>query len=280
MAGYTLTRVRRSCALVSLMWLASCAATSSQTVQTASALSWQAMCKAAEPDLLPNSPILTTSILFADSRGSGNEVTEAMRTGFGQASFETTPEALAEGAALPAQDSRRWNLVPLSGQTGPVTFVLAPLGTPACEGFEREIAAQRTPQSTGDPMRFYTDRRLPPAPPGGRNWCVASLSGVDPEAVVYRRKVDLMTVPRAHVTRIIETIEQADDDMTKPAKMLARRTFLQKIALDDKGIETGMGKDCSGKPSAPQPALIGVNGIALRPLNPPNLVTAPPAKAG
>lgn len=280
MAENSLTRVRRSCALVSLMWLASCAATSSETVETASAPSWRALCKAAEPDLQPNSPILTTSILFADGRGSGNEVTEAMRTGFGQASFEATPEALAEGAALPAQDSRRWNLVPLSGQTGPVTFVLAPVGTPACAGFEREIAAQRTPQSTGDPMRFYTDRRLPQAPPGGRNWCVASLSGRDPEAVAYRRRVDNFVLPRAHVTRIIETIEQPSDDLGQKPKILARRTFLQKIALDQKGIEMGDGKDCAGKPSAPQPAFVGQQGIALRPLNPPNLVTAPPAKAG
>ncbi|WP_157893537.1 hypothetical protein [Aquidulcibacter paucihalophilus] len=280
MAKSPLTRVSRSLVVLSLMWLGACAAASSQTELSASTPSWRAICQAAEPDILPNSPILTTSIQFADGRGSGNEVTEAMRTGFGQASFQTTSEALAEGAALPAQDSRRWNLVPLSGQAGPVTFVLAPVGTPACNGFEREIAAQRTTQSTGDPMRFYTDRRLPPAPPGGRNWCVASLIGADPEAVVYRRKVDLMAVPRAHVTRIVETLEQANDNPGEPARILARRTFLQKVALDKKGFETGMGKDCAGKASAPQPALVGVNGIALRPLNPPNLVTAPTAKAG
>ena len=280
MAENSFTRLPLSAALAGLMWLSSCAATPPLTEQRAAAPSWRALCKAAEPDLLPNSPILTTSILFADGRGSGNEVTEAMRTGFGQASFETTPEALAEGAALPAQDSRRWNLVPLSDHAGPATFVLAPTGTPACAGFEREIAAQRTPQSTGDPMRFYTDRRLPPAAAGSRNWCIAGLSGRDPEAVLYHRRVDSLVLPRAHVTRIIETIEQPSDDLSQKPKILARRTFLQKIALDEKGIEMGMGKDCAGKPSAPQPALVGQQGIALRPLNPPNLVTAPPATGG
>lgn len=280
MAAKSLTRLTRSFALGSVVWLGSCAATSSETVQTASLPSWRALCKAALPNVLPNSPILTTSILFADGRGSGNEVTEALRAGFGQVSFETTPEAIAEGAALPAQDSRRWALMPLSDQAGPVTFVLAPYGTPACAGFEREIDAQRTPQSTGDPMRFYTDRRLPTASLGGRNWCVAKLTGRDPEAVVYSRKVDLLALPNAHVTRMIETLEQAEDDPRRPAKILARRTFLQKIALNDHGVETGFGKDCAGKPSAPQPTLVGQQGIALRPLNPPNLVTALPAKAG
>lgn len=280
MAENSLTRLTLSAALAGLMWLSSCAATPPAADQRVATPSWRALCKAAEPDLLPNSPILTTSIWFADGRGSGNEVTEAMRSGFGQASFETTAQALAEGAALPAQDSRRWTLVPLSDQVGPVTFVLAPYGTPACSGYEREIAAQRTPQSTGDPMRFYTDRRLPAAAAGSRNWCIAGLTGRDPEAVLYHRRVDSFVLPRAHVTRIVETIEQPSDDLGQKPKILARRTFLQKIALDQKGIEMGDGKDCSGRPNAPQPALVGQQGIALRPLNPPNLVTAPPAKAG
>jgi hypothetical protein len=280
MAVNSLTRVTRLSAWAGVLWLSSCAATLPLQDQTASAPSWRALCKAAEPDLLPNSPILTTSILFADGRGSGNEVTEALRSGFDEASFETTPEALAEGDALPAQDSRRWSLVPLTRQAGPNTYVLAPVGTPACDGFEREIAAQRTPQSTGDPMRFYTDRRLPPAAMGGRNWCIAGLSGRDPEAVLYHRRVDSFVLPRAHVTRIVETIEQPSDDLNLKPKILARRTFLQKIALDEKGFETGGGKDCSGKTSAPQPSLVGPQGIALRPLNAPNLVTAPPATAG
>ncbi len=280
MAATSFSCFTRLTAMASLLWLGSCAATSALQAQTASTPSWRALCRAAEPDLLPKSPILTNSILFANGRGSGNEVTEALRSGFGQASFETTPEALAEGEALPAQDSRRWSLVPLTRQAGSSTFVLAPLGTPACDGFEREIAAQRTPQSTGDPMRFYTDRRLPPATTGGRNWCIAGLAGRDPEAVLYRRRVDSFVLPRAHATRIVETIEQPSDDLDFKPKVLARRTFLQKIALDEKGIETGGGKDCSGKPSAPQPTLVGIQGIALRPLSAPNLVTAPPATAG
>ena len=280
MATYSLGRVTRLAALAGALWLSSCAATPPVTESTASTPSWRALCKAEEPDLLPKSPILTSSILFADWRGSGNEVTEALRAGFGQVSFETTPEALAEGEALPAQDSRRWSLVPLTRQTGPSTYVLAPLGTPACDGFEREIAAQRTPQSTGDPMRFYTDHRLPSAAAGGRNWCIAGLSGRDPEAVLYQRRVDSFVLPRAHITRIIETIEQAGAELSQKHQILARRTFLQKVDLDQKGREIGGGKDCSGKPSAPQPVLVGTQGIALRPLNPPNLVTAPPATAG
>jgi hypothetical protein len=280
MAANSFTRVTQLSAMASLLWLTSCAATPPLQDQTASTPSWRALCKAAQADLLPKSPILTNSILFANGRGSGNEVTEALRSGFIQASFETTPEALAEGEALPAQDSRRWSLVPLTRQAGSSTYVLAPLGTPACDGFEREVAAQRTPQSTGDPMRFYTDRRLPPATTGGRNWCIAGLSGRDPEAVLYRRRVDSFVLPRAHVTRIVEAIEQPSDELNFKPKVLARRTFLQKIALDEKGIETGGGKDCTGKPSAPQPTLVGTQGIALRPLSSPNLVTAPPATAG
>lgn len=278
MATLPHARILYLTALAAAFWLGSCA--SKPREQNAAGPTWRALCKASEPDLLPNSPILTTSILFADGRASGNEATEAMRVGFGQASYDVTPEVLSEGAILAASDNRRWTMVPLSDKAGPVTLVLAPIGTPACAAFEREIDAQRTPQNTADPMRFYTDRRLRPAPTGARNWCLASLEGRDPEAIVYRRTVELLNLPRAHVTRILETLEQPDADPRQPAKILARRIFLQKIALDEKGVETGVGKDCAGKPNMPQPAFVGQQGIALRPLNPPNLVTAPPATAG
>ncbi len=106
MATLPHARILHLTALAAAFCLGSCA--SKPRDQNAAAPSWRALCKAAEPDLLPQSPILTTSILFADGRASGNEATEAMRVGFGQASYEVAPQVLSEGAVLSANDSRRW----------------------------------------------------------------------------------------------------------------------------------------------------------------------------
>ena len=73
--------------------------------------------------------------------------------------------------------------------------------------------------------------------------------------MLYHRRVDSFVLPRAHVTRIVETIEQPSDDLGQKPKILARRTFLQKVALDQKGIEIGDGKDCAGKHVLSSPVL-------------------------
>jgi hypothetical protein len=227
-------------------------------------------CRAAAPDIIPSTPLTTASLWSSEGIGSAADSLEVLRMGFARVSFNVTAASLEEARGLSAGDTSRWSKVPLTTQSGPITLEVAPFGDPRCVAFEREVLAQRTSSdpkaNTDDPMKFWTDTRFPPAPPEGRNWCIATLTTVDPAALKYSRTVTNSQEGQANVSVTLETVTDPN------GAILARRTLVRmyraSFPIGISQVATG----CDGATIGSTPEFWGPTGIALRPATPPTLV--------
>jgi hypothetical protein len=227
-------------------------------------------CRDAQPDIIPNAPIPARSILFNEGMGSSADSLELLRMGFERASFTVTQANLDAAARLPSGDTSRWSQVPLTTSTGVITLEVAPKGDARCAAFEREVEGQRTSTdpkaATDDPMKYWTDTRFPPAPPEGRNWCIASFVAPDADALVLTRTVTSSQEGGSNVSVRLETLTDAR------GSLLARRTQVwmnrPSFPIGVSSVATG----CDGRTIGQVPEFFGPTGIALRAAAPPTLI--------
>jgi hypothetical protein len=227
-------------------------------------------CNAALPDIIPATPLTTTSLWMSEGRGSAADTLEALRMGFARISFDVTAAQLTQANSLAAGDTTRWSLAPLTTQSGTVTFEVAPRDDARCTAFEREVQGQRNSSdpkaNTDDPMKYWTDTRFPPASPEGRNWCIATMAQADADAFRYTRTVTTSQEGQSNVTVVLETVTQPS------GAVLARRTlvrmFRPSFPIGISSVATG----CDGTTIGATPEFFGPTGIALRATNPPTLI--------
>jgi hypothetical protein len=220
-------------------------------------------CREALPDILPASPITAPSIWYNEGVGSAGDSLEILRMGYERVSFTPSAEAIAEASQLPPGDTSRWSKVPLSDQAGKLTLEVAPRGDNRCAPFEREVEGQRNSSdpraSSDDPMKYWTDTRFPPAPPEGRNWCIATLQSPDPAALVLNRTVTSSREGQSNVSVTLETV------VDSAGTLLARRTLVRmsrpSFPIGISAVYTG----CDGRTIGAIPEFWGPTGIALRP---------------
>jgi hypothetical protein len=227
-------------------------------------------CREAAPDILPATPIKAASIWYNEGVGSAADSLELLRMGFERASFTASTTALAQANALPIGDTSRWSKVPLSSQAGKLTLEVAPYGDGRCLAFEREVAGQRNSgdpkANTDDPMKYWTDTRYPPAPPEGRNWCIATLASADEVALNLTRTVTSSREGQSNVSVTLETL-------TDPSGTLrARRTLVRmsrpSFPIGISQVSTG----CDGREIGVIAEFWGQTGIALQPAAAPTLI--------
>lgn len=231
-------------------------------------------CNTALPDIIPATPIPIASIWLSEGRASAADALEALRMGFERVSFDVSAAHLNEARGLGAGDTSRWSLVPLTTQAGPVTFEIAPRGDARCAAFEAEVQGQRNSSdpkaNTDDPMKYWTDTRFPPAPPEGRNWCVATMATADVDAVRYTRTVTNSQEGQSNVSVTEETLVQTSAQAA--SNLRARRTLVRmyrpSFPIGISSVATG----CDGRTIGPTPEFFGQTGIAFRALNPPTLI--------
>jgi hypothetical protein len=227
-------------------------------------------CRNAQPDILPTSPILTKSVWISEGVGSAADSLEALRMGFERVSFSVTAENLAEASRLPMGDISRWSRAPLVDQMGDITLEVAPMGESRCAAFEAEVEGQKIstdPKANkDDPMKYWTDTRYPPAPPEGRNWCIARATVFDSDAVKFTRIVTSTQEGQTHLSVSLETVTQQNGEV------LARRTrvWMNRPAfpIGVSSVATG----CDGRTIGPVEEFFGPTGIALRPAAPSTLI--------
>jgi hypothetical protein len=227
-------------------------------------------CRDAAPDIIPATPLTTNTLWMGEGRGSAADSLEALRMGFERVSFDVTPEYLAQAGALSPTDTMRWSQVPLTSQAGRMTLAVAERGDTRCTAFEREVEGQRNSTdpkaNTDDPMKYWTDTRFPPAPPEGRNWCIATLAEADSNPLRFSRTDTSSKEGQSNVSTMIETVTDAS------GSVLARRTFIRmtrpSFPIGVSGVSTG----CDGRTIGVLPEFFGPTGIALRPASLPTLI--------
>ena len=231
-------------------------------------------CREAPRDIIPNAPIGFTSVWLSEGRGSAADALEALRMGFERVSFDVTPAHLSEARGLAMGDTGRWSLAPLTNQTGPVTFEVAQRGDSRCAAFEAEVQGQRSSSdpkaNTDDPMKYWTDTRFPPAPPEGRNWCVATMVSADVDAVRYTRTTTSSQEGGSTVTVVYETLAQTIAQAS--GNLIAQRTLVRmyrpSFPIGISSVATG----CDGRTIGPTPEFFGPTGIAFRAAASPTLI--------
>jgi hypothetical protein len=227
-------------------------------------------CKGAAADIIPASPITTSSLWSSEGIGSSGDSLEILRMGFERVSFTATQAALDEANRLSAGDTMRWSKAPLTSQIGILTLEVAPRGDPRCAAFEREVEGQRNSSdpkaNSDDPMKYWTDTRFPPAPPEGRNWCIAGLASPDQSALKFARSVINSQEGQSNVSVTLETVTDPSD------AILARRTLVRmyrpSFPIGISSVATG----CDGNTIGATPEFWGPTGIALRPASAPTLI--------
>jgi hypothetical protein len=227
-------------------------------------------CRAAAPDIIPTTPITTNSLWSSEGIGSSADSLEILRMGFERVSFTTSQAALDEASRLAAGDTMRWSKVPLTTKAGVVTLEVAQRGDPRCAAFEREVEGQRNSSdpkaNTDDPMKYWTDTRFPPAPPEGRNWCVAGLANADESALKFTRTVTNSQEGQSNVSVTLETVTDPN------GAILARHTLVRmyraSFPIGISSVATG----CDGTTIGTTPEFWGPTGIALRPASAPTLI--------
>jgi hypothetical protein len=227
-------------------------------------------CRAAAPDIIPSTPLTTSSVWSSEGIGSAADGLEVLRMGFARASFAVTSMVLEEANWLGAGNVNRWSKAPLTNQPGTLTLEVAPFGDPRCAAFEQEVLAQRTSSdpkaNTDDPMKYWIDMRFPPAPPEGRNWCIAALASADKSALKYTRTVTNSQEGSSNVSVTLETVVDSS------GATLARRTLVRmyraSFPIGISQVATG----CDGNTIGATPEFWGPTGIAFRPASPPTLV--------
>lgn len=227
-------------------------------------------CREAAPDIIPTTPLTTNALWMGEGRGSAADSLEALRMGFERVSFDVTSDNLAQAGALSPTDTLRWSQVPLTTQTGRVTLAVVERGDARCTAFEREVEGQRNSSdpkaNTDDPMKYWTDTRYPPAPPEGRNWCIATLAEPDSSTLSFTRTDTSSKEGQSNVSVMIETITDA------AGNALARRTFIRmtrpSFPIGVSSVSTG----CDGNTISTLPDFFGPTGMALRPANAPTLI--------
>jgi hypothetical protein len=227
-------------------------------------------CRAAAPDIIPSSPLTTTSLWSSEGIGSAADSLEVLRMGFVRASFTVTPTALEEASRLSAGDTSRWSKVPLTSQAGTLTLEVAPFGDPRCAAFEREVQGQRTSSdpkaNTDDPMKYWTDTRFPAASPQGRNWCVAAVETSDANALKYTRTITNSGEGQSNVSVTLETLVDSGGNLV--ARRTLVRMYRASFPIGISQVATG----CDGNVIGATPEFWGPTGIALRPASPPTLI--------
>jgi hypothetical protein len=221
-------------------------------------------CRDAPPDIIPSTPIAATSVWFNEGMGSAADSLELLRMGFERVSFAVTEANLQAASKLSPNDTSRWSQVPLTSQAGTITLEVAPYGDPRCAAFEREVEAQRA--NSDDPMKFWTDTRFPPANGDSRNWCIATLSPLDPNALVLSRTVTSTREGQSNVSVRQEILTDVRSNV------LARRTQVwmnrPSFPIGISSVATG----CDGRTIGPMPEFFGPTGIALRAASSPTLI--------
>jgi hypothetical protein len=227
-------------------------------------------CHAALPDILPATPITTNTLWSSEGIGSSADSLEILRMGFARVSFDVSALALADANGLNIGDTMRWSKAPLTTQAGTVTLEVAPRGDARCTAFEREVEGQRTSSdpkaNTDDPMKYWTDTRFPPAPPEGRNWCIATLDSPDQNALRFSRTVTSSQEGQSNVSVILELV--TDNTGAIRARRTQVRMYRPSFPIGISSVGTG----CDGNAIGLIPEFWGPTGIALRPSAAPTLI--------